>query len=409
MSKVDTSVRPGAIVLGGNFVGLGVVRSLGSRGVPVWVFDTNRSQSIAQFSRFTRRFVASTRDIHELLLEEGRRHNLHGWVVYPVRDEYVEALAEHHESLSTIYRLATAPMSVTRFALDKRLTYQKARELNIAAPWTVTGDAIAGDAAVASAAKLPYPVILKPAVNHHFFPHTNVKALSADTPEELEHAFARMRVHIPAEEILVQERIPGDGEQQYSFCAACKNGQVYASLVARRRRQYPIEFGNASSFVETVEEPAVEAQGRRFLEGIDFDGIVEIEFKRDTRDGTFKILDVNTRPWGWHTLGKAAGVDFVSLLWEEKTTGRVPVVGKRRNAKWLREITDPLAILKARRPVVEALRTIAAFAKGQVTLAAFSIRDPLPFFAEYVLWVWQGASRQRKARAAARQVAPDTN
>lgn len=408
MSKVDTSARPGAIVLGGNFVGLGVVRSLAPLGIPIWVFDTNRSQSIAQFSRFTSRFVTSTRDIHDLLLEEGERHKLHGWVVYPVRDEYVEELAEHHDSLSRIYRLATAPMSVTRFALDKRLTYQKARELGIAAPWTVTGDAI-GDDCAAAAAKLSYPAILKPAVNHHFFPHTNVKALSADTPEELRHAFARMRAHIPAEEILVQERIPGNGEQQYSFCAACKDGQAYATLVARRRRQYPIEFGNASSFVETVVEPVVEAQGRRFLEAIGFDGIVEVEFKRDLRDGTFKILDVNTRPWGWHTLGKAAGVDFVNLLWHEKTTGRIPVAGKRRNAKWLREITDPLAILKARRPIAEAWRTIAAFAKGQVTLAAFSVRDPLPFFAEFALWAWQGAARQKKARAAARQVAPDAS
>src|SRR5947207_11589209 len=81
--------RPGAIVLGGNFVGLGVVRSLGARGIPTWVIDSDASKSIAQFSRYTKRFMICKERVHELLLEEGRRHRLNGWVVFPVSDEYV--------------------------------------------------------------------------------------------------------------------------------------------------------------------------------------------------------------------------------------------------------------------------------------------------------------------------------
>ena len=124
----------------------------------------------------------------------------------------------------------------------------------------------------ATAGQLPYPVVLKPAINHHFFPHTNVKALLVTTPDEFERAFTQMRKFIPADEILIQERIPGTGEAQFSFCGGCADGNVYASLVARRRRQYPVDFGNASSFVETTMQPEVEDAGRRFLEAIRFDG-----------------------------------------------------------------------------------------------------------------------------------------
>src|SRR5271170_3691350 len=141
MSNIEKN-RPGAIVLGGNFVGLGVVRSLGAHGIPTWVIDADRSKSIAQFSRYTTRFVETKEAITDLLLTEGRKHKLNGWVIFPVADDYVEALSANHASLSSFYRVTTLPLKVTRFALDKRLTYGRADELGIATPWTSFGSSI---------------------------------------------------------------------------------------------------------------------------------------------------------------------------------------------------------------------------------------------------------------------------
>ena len=36
---------------------------------------------------------------------------------------------------------------------------------------------------------------------------------------------------------------------------------------------------------------------------------LEIEFKRDIRDGRPKLLDINARAWGWHSIGARAGVE----------------------------------------------------------------------------------------------------
>ena len=163
--------RPGAIVLGGNFVGLGLVRSLGRRGVPTWVIDTDRKKSIAQFSRYCRRFIATTEPVHEVLLREGRLHELQGWVVFAVADDYVDALSTHFDELSGMYRLTAQAANVTRIALDKRATYAHAAELGIDAPWTCT----TSDVSTVDVERIMYPAILKPAVNHRFFPHTNVK------------------------------------------------------------------------------------------------------------------------------------------------------------------------------------------------------------------------------------------
>jgi len=393
MSNIDKN-QPGAIVLGANFVGLGIVRSLGAHGIPIWVFDGDRSKSIAQFSRYTTRFVETKEAITDVLLSEGRKHQLNGWVIFPVADEYVESVSANRQLLSSIFRVTTAPSEVTRFALDKRLTYHRANELGIAVPWTSLGNSLAE----LEAEGIPYPVILKPAINHHFFPQTNIKALPAENPAELQRAFAQMSRYIPPDEILVQERIPGGGENQFSFCALCKDGHTYSSLVAQRRRQYPVEFGNASTFVETTDQPTVQAAGQRFLESIGFDGIAEVEFKFDPRDGKYKILDVNPRTWGWHTLGKAAGMDFPYLLWRQAVGLSVVPVETPHSAAWIREITDIVAIAKSRYPMAELKRLLKALYSRKITSATFSLLDPVPFVAEFSLWISSGISRQKKAK-----------
>lgn len=85
----------------------------------------------------------------------------------------------------------------------------------------------------------------------------------------------------------------------------------------------------------------MESAGRRFLEGIRYDGMGEIEFKFDPRDGKFKILDTNLRPWGWHTLGKDAGMDFAYLLWQQKVGLQVTPVSTHRRAAWVRRHRHP--------------------------------------------------------------------
>ena len=93
----------GALVVGGDYQGLGVVRGLGRQGIPVGVIDDEHS--IARFSRYAT-FGQSTPDLRdeettvEALLELGRRGPLDGWVLYPTRDETVAAISRHRERLS---------------------------------------------------------------------------------------------------------------------------------------------------------------------------------------------------------------------------------------------------------------------------------------------------------------------
>ena len=79
-------------------------------------------------------------------------------------------------------------------------------------------------------------------------------------------------------------------------------------MVARRLRQHPLEFGRASTYVETAEVPELETLSERLLRAVDYYGLVELEYKLDPRDGQYKLLDFNARTWGYHSLGSRAGV-----------------------------------------------------------------------------------------------------
>src|SRR5438477_484431 len=103
----------------------------------------------------------------------------------------------------------------------------------------------------------------------------------ADDNTRLSNRYEEARRLMPAEHILVQELIPGGGQDQFSFAALASDGMVLASLVARRTRQYPMEFGRASTFVETVDAPEVAALGAKVIEAMGYTGLVEVEFKHD--------------------------------------------------------------------------------------------------------------------------------
>jgi predicted ATP-grasp superfamily ATP-dependent carboligase len=190
---------------------------------------------------------------------------------------------------------------------------------------------------------------------------------------------------MPASEVIVQEMIPGGGEQQYAYCAFFREGCPVASMTVRRHRQHPSDFGVASTYVETISLPELAKPSIRFLTAIDYYGLVELEYKRDPRDGVCKLLDVNARTWGYHSLGGPAGVDFPYLLFRDQMGASVPEVQARPGVRWIRLSTDvPNALRDIRagrlRPG-EYLRSL----RGVRTEAVFSLNDPLPGLYEIAL------------------------
>lgn len=382
----------GAVVVGGDYVGLGIVRSLGWHGVPVLVVDDE--WSIAGTSRFSNRavHVPNLRD-EEATLDAlrglRRRYGLSGWVLYPTRDETVGVLARNREELARHFRVATAPWASIRHAWDKRETYRLAQELDIPIPrtWFPRTEEDLDEIAMRGS------VIVKPAVKEHFFYVTKVKAWRADTPDALRRHFRRAAQIVPDGEVIVQELIPGGGREQYSYCAFFAGGEPVASMTVRRHRQHPSDFGRASTFVETVRNVPVEPPSVRFLRAIGYYGLVELEYKQDPRDGVCKLLDVNARTWGYHTLGRTAGVDFPFLLFQDQVGTQVDRIRARDGIRWIRLTTDLPNALRDMRAGRLAAGTYLSTLRGIDTEAVFSWRDPLPGLCEIALLPYLAVKR----------------
>lgn len=373
----------GALVIGGDHQGLGIVRALGRKGIPVCVVDDEFS--VSRFSRYTRDFVSvpSLRDpkvIADTLLEVGHRLSLKGWVLYPTRDELVAAIALHREELKAMFRLPTPEWESVRWAWDKRNSYRLADELGIPTPETKY------PCSVEDVRKLGarFPVAVKPAIKEHFVYSTKSKAWRADNVEELEKLYHDLPAEMESGEMMVQDMIPGDGTHQFSYCAFFKNGEAVGSMLARRTRQHPPDFGT-STFVETVDIPSVEEYSLRFLRAIDYYGLVEIEYKLDPRDGEYRLLDVNTRTWGFHILGAAAGVDFSYMLFADQVGIPVEPTRGKAGVAWIRLVTDiptsALEILRGKLSLRTFLRSLSMPKVGSI----FDLKDPIPGIAELAL------------------------
>jgi len=374
----------GGVVIGGDYQGLGIVRSLGRHGIPVCVIDDERS--IARYSRYSA-FAQSVPSLSdpkvtvETLLDIGRKLDLRGWVLYPTRDEQVATLSHYREELSEMFRVPTPSWDTVQWLWDKRNTYKQATQLGIPTPrsWYPRSvddlDQIDGN----------FPVAIKPAIKEHFIYATKAKAWRANNPAELRDLYEQALQHLPAEEIIIQDFIPGDGTCQTAFCAFFKDGHAIASLTACRRRQHPLDLGRSSTYVETVDLPEIEHHAQRFLRAINYYGLVEVEFKRDPRDGQYRLLDVNGRTWGYHTIGRQAGIDFSHMLFSDQMNQSVEPRKGKAGVRWIRLLTDlptgVVGMLHGQFGGRSYLRSLWNYDEE----AVFSLEDPLPGLVEIAL------------------------
>ncbi len=379
-----TAKPGGAVVIGGDYQGLGIARSLGQQGIPVCVIDDERS--IARFSRYARHAVHVESLRHEeqtvdVLLRIGHELGLKGWVVYPTRDETVAAISRYRSLLADFFRVPTPDWKTIQWVWDKRNTYRLANDLGIPTPQTWYPRSLEELEAI----RAEPPFALKPAIKEHFFYATRAKAWRANCRSELSEMFQKASAHLPPGEVMIQDLIPGNGSQQFAYCAFFKNGRALGSMVVRRTRQHPPEFGRASTFVETIELPVLEELSERFLRAINYHGLVELEYKLDPRDGEYRLLDVNGRTWGYHTLGLSAGVDFPSMLFADQAGETVQPCRATIGARWVRLTTDvPMALLQIFKGR-QNLRKYISSLRGVDAEAVFNRHDPLPGLAELCL------------------------
>jgi D-aspartate ligase len=369
--------QPGALVVGADLRALGIVRSLGRQHIPVAVarYDFDR---IALTSRYVThrswdRLPSGEDDAVKALLELADRNKLGGWVLFATDDESSALISRRRDELDSRFRVTAPPWEILTKVYDKATLNRHAHRCGVEVPFSV----VPCSREYLREADLPFPVILKPRVKRTSNPLTRARAWRADDRATLLARYDEARRY--EDSLLVQELLPGGGDARFSYAALCRDGEPLASLVAQRIRQYPVEFGRHSTYVETIDDPRVEEAARALLAHVRYTGLVEVEFHRDPRTNSLKLLDVNHRVWGWHTIGAAAGVDFAYLEWQMQNGLEFPFKRGKPGIRWRRAATDAIA-LTHELFVERELRTLRTFKRANA--AVWQADDPVPALAD---------------------------
>jgi len=317
----------------------------------------------------------------DFLLQISQKHDFDQWVLFPLQDEVVEFVARNAHELGQTFRLVTQAWDTVQWACDKRLTHRLAKEAAVPYPktWYPANEEDLNKMEIA------FPVIIKPAFSIRLQNATRLKALPANNYVELLSQYRFASNVIDQDQIMLQEIIPGDGRTQYSVASFCKEGRTLIHMSARRTRQYPIDYGLGSSFVEAIEMPNLFELSDKLLSSMRISGMVEVEFKYDLRDGQYKLLDINSRLWGWHTLCIACGIDFPALQYYD-ALGQVPSsLTPRYDHRWVRLLTDiPAGVQEIRAGITTPLAYLRSL-RGKIVFSVFDRRDPLPMLGDLTI------------------------
>src|SRR5674536_24669 len=111
---------------------------------------------------------------------------------------------------------------------------------------------------------------------------------------------------------MLQDIVPGGDEELYTLGSYLDaQSRPLAQFTGHKLRQHPPRFGHVSMAV-SLWVPELAEAGLRLLHELGYHGVSQVEFKRDPRDGRYRLMEVNARHWMWHSLATACGVNPVS-------------------------------------------------------------------------------------------------
>ena len=222
---------------------------------------------------------------------------------------------------------------------------------------------------------LRYPLLLKPEVT---LPGEQRIAM-AHGPRELEAQYPAMAGRGG---VVLQEYVPGDDGDNWMFDGYFDDeSRCLCGFTARKLRQHPAGRGVCTAGVCEHNQRVLELS-ERFLGAIRYRGVVDIDYRWDRRDGSYKVLDVNPRLGGaFRLMVDRGGMDVARAMYLDLTGGEVRVGRPDEGRGWLVEAADLIASRHFTRShgLRRALRTWSSSLGGVRELATFSCTDPGPF------------------------------
>ena len=369
---------PAVILQSRHHSGLGIVRSLGRLGVPVYSVDAAQWDP-AFTSRYCRgRFVLNTDSSApelrlERLLEIGHKLGNRP-ILIPTTDDSAMWVADHASALEQTYCFPPQDPSLVRVLCDKGRMQELASRSGVP---TARGVVPRSKEDVEKFLETAvFPVMVKATDTRRFRRYTGRTKVTVQTEDELLSLYAKFGdTEDPS--FLIQEFIPGEDWMFNGYFD--KNSECIFGVTGKKLRRFPVNTGVTSLGIclqnETVHNTTIE-----FMKATGYHGILDIGFRYDQRDKKYKVLDVNPRIGCTFRLFTATnGMDVARALYLDTTGQPVPISQAAEGRKWIVEDFDLFSALRSKTEHGLTLKDWVRSLRGVQEAACFSLDDPLPF------------------------------
>ncbi len=344
--RLDSSV-PALVLKVGQYPvhsgSLGVLRTLGRCGVPVYAITEPGLPPAAASRYLTGRFVwrATGRERPDMLipglLAAGERIGRRS-VIVAIDDEAAVLAAEHREELTEHFLIPDVAPGLPRRMASKVGLFELCRHHDIPTPALVTPASVAEVAEFAATAS--FPVVMKNADPWQRRVHPVVAGTTViGSPDELldivsDASADGHRAGDGAPDFILQEYLPRQYSQDWVvhlYSDADSNCTVV--LTGMKLRSWPPDAG-VTACGYSMANPDIAALAERFCKQIGYHGVGDLDWRLDLRDGQYRLVDFNPRPGNQFRLFETeSGVDVVRALHLDMTDRNVPpgreVLGRR--------------------------------------------------------------------------------
>jgi predicted ATP-grasp superfamily ATP-dependent carboligase len=362
---MKSTVNPAIILGGGDINGLGVTRNLGKNGIEVYCV-LNDSNELVRYSKYCKEHfvvpgVEENPDTMKKVLSLLNKRLSCKAYLHPTSDLAVLSLSQIMDELDN-YVASIPRKEIVETIVIKKNFYQSLVEKKVPHPLTLYPDL---DDFSEMTQKLPFPVFIKPSISQLFNQRFGVKGFVAHSDKELRHYLRIVKKNDL--EVVIQQIIPGPTSNHYSINGYFDKNSNLLFLIARRKIRQPTFF-SINSVIISIPLSQVSHLVKiivNYLSSLRYHGIFGAEFKKDSRDGVFRLIEVNARSCGHNSHILACGVNHILTAYREALGEEVHTLGDYETGVYC----------------INALRDLRSI-KRLITEKRFSFRDVITPYLE---------------------------
>ena len=404
---IETST-PVMILQAVNHGPLGIARSLGRMGAPVYVADLD-ARAPACVSRYCRQVFPCRLDDAEsavrTLLDAshgiGRRP-----ILIPTTDDAALFVATHRTALGGAYIGVDLDPELVGDLCSKKRMHFLARRCGVPTAQAVFPECRADVLEFVEDAV--FPVMLKGIDGLRLWRERGQRMLIVHSRQELLDAYDRLED--PRDpNLMLQEYIPGGDDTVWMFNGYFNaRSQCLVGITGKKIRQYPVHRG-ATTLGICLRNDTVARTTTAFMHAIGYRGVLDIGYRFDARDGQYKVLDVNPRVGATFRLFVSdSGMDVIRAMYLDLTGQPVRAGSVREGRRWIVEDFDLASSLRYRAERTLTLGAWLRSLRGVEEAAYFAPDDLRPLLAmcggrmgKLVRRVSRALARRRRVRSAA--------